>query len=516
MVTILLISGASGSGKSTIAKKVADSMVNRKVEVLQQDNYFSAEFRPYHQRHDFSFENGFGIDWDRLTMDMEAGTNSCTDSDSVIIVEGHMLGAAAPKFFDSFESQASIVLVFIHCPKEICKARRLSRQKRSDQEWEELNTYIDNFVWPCFVEIGMPTMESLKRHADLNRENRDVAILELSTESPDSLEMNATIITKAIHTFQQSNVCEQHEEVTEEWPSLAGDLRGFAQHEVLSIQLDHNQDVGFELECVSSLSLLDMVNLSHGSHDATGHSVWMGAFLFIEALASDVTFAGLATQKVSLRSLFHSKRVLELGCGTGIGALSLLLSPDSWKSKPSHVSFSDNDDEVLDLCHKNCKRYWPPDSPPSLQEPLYSTFTLNWGDAAPSDTGGNLYDTVLATDVLYDMACLRPLLSTSSQSIPENGFFVLAHVPRSCLPDTVSDTHKPKVETDYHAILENHLVETAGELGLQTSVIIRPERIRNATRSDSAIPLNSTSLLEMEEAGAAIFVFQKLCVDFPG
>jgi uridine kinase/SAM-dependent methyltransferase len=553
MVVTILISGTSGSGKSTIAKKVSDSIiVDRRVTVIQQDDFFTTEFLPYHQRHDFSYENGWGIDWDKIVLKMEESSSSSSlssslsfrnnpinsndenEDDAVIIVEGHMLGAAASRLLDAFDGQATIILVFLHCSKEICKARRLNRRNRSEQEWHELNTYIDTFVWPCFIEVGMPSMESLRNIASVGtRTARKVTILDLSTECSDSMDDNVKKITEAIihqsqHDFretdkeQPSQEQQQQEEIIEVWPSLAGDLHGFAQHEVLSITLDHSrQDTcSFELECVSSLSLLDMINLADGSHDATGHSVWMGAFLWIEALASDVAF-GLEEKDVpvvlSLRSLFQSKRVLELGCGTGIGGLALLLSPESWKCRPSHISFSDSDEQVLALCETNCQRYFPSgllssslSSLSSTEEPVFSTFTLQWGDASPPLPVPKLYDTVLSTDVVYDLACLRPLLASVLQCIVPRGFFVLAHVPRSCLPDTNDSERQECPHQDYHAILEDHIMTMASELGLQTCTILRPEHIRNARQSDNDLPLNSTSLVEMEEAGGAIFVFQRL------
>ena len=477
----------------------------RTVEVLQQDIYFTAAFIPYHERRDFSFEIGLGINWGKLVMDMESFTKGNDADDAVMIVEGHMLGAAANEFFNSFQGKASMALVFIKCSKDTCKSRRLGRRKRSEQEWSELNTYIDDFVWPSFVETGIPTMDKLRDLGKLSQaNNRDVSILDVFTENPKTLEKNVQRIVEAI-TKHQTPAPDQQDEVTEEWPSLAGDLRGFAQHQVLSIQLDHSENASFEIECVSALSPLDMVNLSHG-HDATGHTVWMGAFLLIEALASN--FKGLETQQMSFRSLFYSKRVLELGCGTGVGGLVVILAPDKWQCKPSHVSFSDFDEGVISLCHKNCERNLNADSSSSCRDEIYfSIFALNWGDAAPQNESGDLYDVVLATDVLYDMACLRPLLLTTLQSIGEGGFFVLAHVPRSCLPESVSITHQPNGERDYHTILENHIMETASELGLQTCTVIRPKQIQNAAQGE--VPLNSTSLVEMEDAGAALFVFQK-------
>jgi len=230
MVTLILISGSSGSGKSTITNQLAANLVafnksnNQKVHTLPQDNYFTAKFLPYRQRQDASFENGHGIDWNNLKMDIirvscgcveKGGSNISGDADdaddeddTIIIVEGHMLGAASSLFFGLFDETTTkesskslrIFLVFLQCPQEICKVRRLNRQNRSEQERFELATYIDTFVWPTFVEIGEPTMKSLRTHAKKEQieNNRDVSILELSTERSNSLEWNVQKITEAI------------------------------------------------------------------------------------------------------------------------------------------------------------------------------------------------------------------------------------------------------------------------------------------------------------------------------
>jgi len=529
MLVLVLISGSSGSGKSTIAKRVAEFITDatkQTVQIFHQDDYFTADFLPYHKRNNFLFENGFGIDWDKLVSDVEHVSTSDHDSNKecVIVVEGHMIGAAASKFFDVFVGQAKFILIFLDCPREICRARRLNRRKRTKEEYEELSNYIDTYVWPCFVQVGIPAMESMKQLVKTKRQqDKDACItmLHLSTKDPKAMEANRHKITQALMRLQHGNsLSRQQEEVTEKWPSLSGDLNGFAQHEVLTIHLDQDTTSSFELECVSSLSLLDMVNLSHGKHDATGHTVWMGPFLLIEALAADVSFAYPTNHKITLRSLFHSKSVLELGCGTGIGGLALLHSPDSWRSRPSHVAFSDNDSEVLNLCHQNCQRCWSSKGSSTASfEPSFATLLLTWGDSPfpqRSSCEDAMYEIVLATDVLYNLAFLRPLLSTFLQSTGRGSFFVLSHVPRSCLPDTEAASSELNGGRCYHTILEEFITSTASALGLHTAAIIRPGHIRTAQsqykKSTNSVskPLNSTSLEEMEEAGAAIFVFYKL------
>ena len=95
IISIVLISGVSGSGKSTIAKQVADQLPNS--HLFQQDHYFTKPFLPYVEREDASYEDGTGIDWEKLQRDMEASVVG-KETKSYILVEGHMLGAACAMF----------------------------------------------------------------------------------------------------------------------------------------------------------------------------------------------------------------------------------------------------------------------------------------------------------------------------------------------------------------------------------------------------------------------------------
>jgi methylase of polypeptide subunit release factors len=124
-----------------------------------------------------------------------------------------------------------------------------------------------------------------------------------------------------------------------------------------------------------------MVNLSQGSHDATGHKVWMGAYMFVEAIAKDEF----------LQSLFRMKCVLELGCGTGVAGLALL---DESENAPASIVFTDSNPASLELCRQNCLRNL------SANDKRYSVARLHWGSAIGRDS---FFDTILATDVLYDI-----------------------------------------------------------------------------------------------------------------
>jgi hypothetical protein len=105
--------------------------------------------------------------------------------------------------------------------------------------------------------------------------------LELDTNATNLLEYNLEGVVDIIKQMegalqhQPLRDSERVDEQEEVWLSLSSNMAGFAQHELLNIQLDYNFDTKLDLECVSSLSPIHMVHLSNGSHTATGHKVWM-------------------------------------------------------------------------------------------------------------------------------------------------------------------------------------------------------------------------------------------------
>ena len=236
MFTILLITGASGCGKSTLANvlykklrndqqekhfcddggangsdnnknivagennnginkdKVKISQVRAKVHgtsCIHQDDYFTLPFISYKKRKDLTYESEEGIDFFRMKKDIEnmiRNRNSdCDDEESnhleenVIIVEGHMLGAATEMFYSLFSDETdvgesnmntktklSIITVLIDCPLEKCRERRLTRRNRTKEEYNELRNYFDDYVWKGFVTYGIPAMDALKKRAVKN------------------------------------------------------------------------------------------------------------------------------------------------------------------------------------------------------------------------------------------------------------------------------------------------------------------------------------------------------------
>ena len=249
---------------------------------------------------------------------------------------------------------------------------------------------------------------------------------------------------------------------------------------------EHNNTNGavrMQLRCMEALTPVDMLHLANGTQDATGNRLWMGALFFIEAMIRPVPTAGeageaagqirarspgcssednaqqhLQQQQDQLyhlrRELFHNRKVLELGCGTGAALLSLGIVAHQYQQQqqqqqlpakntssrpppiPTHVTFTDNDPTVLALCRSNCHLNHlllttkndddddVDDSEDYSQDSNHycTVLPLDWGSTLAESTAsalasqlrGGAQDTVIATDVIYDLATLRPLFATAS------------------------------------------------------------------------------------------------------
>ena len=92
-------------------------------EVIHQDHYFTKPFLSYEERIDDSYENGSGIDWDRLVADIrsefredcrkEGASRGNANGSKVLIVEGHLLGEATNLFREkSFLARMLASLVY--------------------------------------------------------------------------------------------------------------------------------------------------------------------------------------------------------------------------------------------------------------------------------------------------------------------------------------------------------------------------------------------------------------------
>ena len=164
-----------------------------------------------------------------------------------------------------------------------------------------------------------------------------------------------------------------------------------------------------KIASVSSLSPIDMVNLSWGI-DATGQRVWLGAKLFLHAIPI-------------LESYFVDKSIIELGTGTGLSGIAIDKLYKSIKS----IILTDASDSALDLCRQNCN------TNNVSNKIVVKKFV--WGDdIEKSDIVPMSIDTIIATDVLYDINMWKLILQTSNQSLKRNGSLILSHIPRADIP----------------------------------------------------------------------------------
>jgi len=214
-----------------------------------------------------------------------------------------------------------------------------------------------------------------------------------------------------------------------------------------------------------SLSPLDMIQLSHGTHDATGHCIWLGAKWFLQALTYLEPYLSSSS---SSSPQGNRRRLLELGSGTGLSGLAV------WKrySNYKHVVLTDQSPSALELCRLNRVRNQGTDD--VLVE------ALEWGNVLKHE---DLFDTILATDVLYDMASWKPLLKTVSDSLSPNGYFLLSHVPRSALPEHFAGTY------------EEYLIQTATDFILEKEVY--------------PCDVSCEGWESFQESGASLLIFRK-------
>ncbi len=281
-----------------------------------------------------------------------------------------------------------------------------------------------------------------------------------------------------MHPSNQDNDVHNAEDNSQEdnWSHImTGDLSAgsFAKHDTQEIHLPNQTRI--QIASTVSLSPLDMMDLSWGTHDATGHRIWMGAELWIQAMPF-------------LSTYFSSEpcRCLELGSGTGLAGIATYKYYRA--STTLEMVLSDNSPSALDLCRFNCEQNGLDDTnnchPNSAKVEL-----LTWGSFLPSKMAH--FDVIFATDVIYDTSAWTPLLETSRKSLRIGGHLLISHVPRAALPVAKSP------EQPYHKALESYLIQTAKEHGFCWKYNLHPKDLHYFQKQQ-----------EIHETGAAILIFQ--------
>eukprot|EP00403_Amphidinium_massartii_P013855 CAMPEP_0178410828 /NCGR_PEP_ID=MMETSP0689_2-20121128/21184_1 /TAXON_ID=160604 /ORGANISM="Amphidinium massartii, Strain CS-259" /LENGTH=228 /DNA_ID=CAMNT_0020032023 /DNA_START=158 /DNA_END=840 /DNA_ORIENTATION=+ len=126
--------------------------------------------------------------------------------------------------------------------------------------------------------------------------------------------------------------------------------------------------------------------------DRTGATIWPGGLDLARTVAA------------RNGELVKNRRVLELGCGTGVVGISAALAG------AKSVTLTDANPELLRLADLNVRSNVPLAQQDSLQ-----VERLRWGNAEDMDKWGrqeDLFDVVLGSDVAYEPEALPALLST--------------------------------------------------------------------------------------------------------
>ena len=135
-------------------------------------------------------------------------------------------------------------------------------------------------------------------------------------------------------------------------------------------------------------------------------------------------------------------------------------------SGPSILVQTDNNDDALALCqiNRNANKI------ASDGEGCVCVGKLEWGKGNTTEIIGSgeeetgplqqtiptSFDVVFATDVLYDLASLVPLVTTAEEKLKEGGYFILSHTPRASIDD--NDERYNCDTTDYWQQLEASII----------------------------------------------------------
>ena len=186
---VLAIMGPSGSGKTTVTQSLSQTIEthhdNVSTSILHQDDYFTQPFRPYEQRVDASYEDDSGIDYEKLRADILLQITSAarrqreatTTREYVLLVEGHLANAQKLRLHsiptatleDTTRHHCTTCVhvqsIALSCSMESCAQRRLHRtSNRPLAEYQALERYMEQYVWPTYLVVGLLLIHSLEAY----------------------------------------------------------------------------------------------------------------------------------------------------------------------------------------------------------------------------------------------------------------------------------------------------------------------------------------------------------------
>jgi uridine kinase len=176
---IIGICGGTGSGKTTIARAIVNSVTAKKVILVEQDSYYrNLADMPLDERHQANFDHPDAIDSDMLVNHLKrlkqgesiempiydfvthtrVDDTEHIDPRPVVIVEGILI-FAEPRVLDLLD-----VRVFVDTPDDIRLMRRLRRDiNERGRTFERTLEQYERTIRPMHFEFVEPS----KRHADI-------------------------------------------------------------------------------------------------------------------------------------------------------------------------------------------------------------------------------------------------------------------------------------------------------------------------------------------------------------
>jgi uridine kinase len=214
---IIGICGGTGSGKTTIARKIVEAVGNKNVILVEQDSYYrNLGDMPLDERHQANFDHPDSIDSEMLVnhlkrlksghsiempiYDFKTHTRSRETEHiapkPVVIVEGILI------FSESRVLDLLDVRVFVDTPDDIRFIRRLGR------DIVERGRTVDSVIAQYFATVRpmhFEFVEPSKRHADIiipEGGNHDIGIEFLCSKIRE--ELSKELLEKSGHNFQKT------------------------------------------------------------------------------------------------------------------------------------------------------------------------------------------------------------------------------------------------------------------------------------------------------------------------
>eukprot|EP00052_Salpingoeca_macrocollata_P002237 m.29617 g.29617 ORF g.29617 m.29617 type:complete len:193 (+) comp12070_c0_seq1:11-589(+) len=160
MPAVVLLTGPSCSGKSTLASAVQELYGSERCQVLAQDAYYreevelQAEVAAAAEPSQVCWDEPSAINFPSLVHDVQAAQAHCPDL-QWIFVEGTMVTCSRELF------QIADLVVYVDAPHDVCATRRAARECAVPDPAD----YFDQVVWPA----NMLVLQSLRERARNSR-----------------------------------------------------------------------------------------------------------------------------------------------------------------------------------------------------------------------------------------------------------------------------------------------------------------------------------------------------------